>query len=93
MTADQLAALLPVLSISKQTGSDLEKAAQQEALVAVWMPDYSSFDFNVVLLWNIAVGTFVAAGLWAASDSCGSESGFLNTDRSAEVSDYLIADG
>lgn len=59
---------LMLVSISRQAGTELRDAAAEGALVSVWLPDYSTFDFNVVLLWIIAVGTFALAGICAAND-------------------------
>lgn len=85
VTEAEAKAMLPVVSISKQTGLELEAAAQQNATVALWMPDYSSFDFNVVVLWMMAVGTFILAGMWAGSDSSGTEHSYLKSQDASEV--------
>ena len=88
-TEGELAALLPVVSISKQTSQTLKKAAASGAAVAVWLPQYSSFDFNAILLWIIAVGTFLLAGVWAGNDSYASEDSYLKSPHDAEVSTCL----
>lgn len=59
---------LMLVSVTRQAGVQLRQAALKGATVSVWLPHYSSFDFNVVLLWAIAVGTFVLAGICAAND-------------------------
>lgn len=78
--------MLPVVSVSKQTGLELNEAAQQNATIALWMPYYSSFDFNVILLWVMAIGTFVLAGLWAGNDSFGTEHSYLQVQDDSEGS-------
>ena len=80
MTEADINALPPIVSVSKGTGVKLAQASQQHATIAIWLPYYSSFDFNVLLLWVMAVGTFLAAGLWAGSDSLGSEHSYLKAD-------------
>ncbi len=77
--------MLPVVSVSKQTGLELKQAAQQNATIALWMPYYSSFDFNVILLWVMAVGTFILAGIWAGNDSFGTEHSYLQAQDDSEV--------
>ncbi|KAL3137714.1 hypothetical protein ABBQ38_004981 [Trebouxia sp. C0009 RCD-2024] len=84
MTQVQLDALPPVVSVSKVAGLQLAEASQHNATITLWLPHYSSFDFNVVLLWIIAVGTFVVAGIWAGRDSLGDEHAFLKADGSQE---------
>ena len=76
---------MPVVSVSKQTGVELEEAAQKHATIALWMPYYSSFDFNVILLWVMAIGTFVLAGVWAGNDSFGTEHSYLQAQDDSEV--------
>ncbi|KAL0029595.1 hypothetical protein WJX79_006932 [Trebouxia sp. C0005] len=75
---------MPVVSVSKQTGVELEEAAQKHATIALWMPYYSSFDFNVILLWVMAIGTFVLAGVWAGNDSFGTEHSYLQAQDDSE---------
>lgn len=85
MTQIELDDLPPVVSVSRDSGSQLIEASQQNATIALWLPHYSSFDFNVVLLWIMAVGTFVAAGLWAGHDSTGNEDAYLKAEGNQEV--------
>ena len=85
MTQAELNALPPVVSVSKGAGLQLEEASQQNETIALWLPHYSSFDFNVVLLWIMAVGTFVVAGIWAGHDSVGNEHAYLKAEGSQEV--------
>ena len=59
---------LMLVSIPRQAGTELKQAVIDGGLVSVWLPDYSTFDFNVVLLWIVAVGTFAFAGICAAND-------------------------
>ena len=77
--------MLPVVSVSKQTGLELKEAAQQNDTIALWTPYYSSFDFNVILLWVMAIGTFVLAGIWAGNDSFGTEHSYLQAQDDSEV--------
>ncbi len=77
--------MLPIVSVSKQTGLELTEAAQQNATIALWMPYYSSFDFNVILLWVMAIGTFILAGIWAGNDSFGTEHSYLQAQDDSEV--------
>ncbi len=49
------------------------------------MPYYSSFDFNVILLWVMAIGTFIMAGIWAGNDSFGTEHSYLQAQDDSEV--------
>lgn len=85
MTQVELDALPSVVSVSKDVGMNLAAASQQNATVALWLPYYSSFDLNVVLLWIMAVGTFVVAGIWAGHDSIGDEHAYLKAEGSQEV--------
>ena len=85
MTQVELDALPPVVSISRDSGLQLIEASQQNAAVALWLPHYSSFDINVVLLWIMAVGTFVVAGLWADHDSTGNEHAYPKAEGNQEV--------
>lgn len=85
MTQVQLDALPPIVSVSKVAGLQLAEASQQNATITLWLPHYSSFDFNVVLLWVMAVGTFIMAGIWAGRDSIGDEHAYLKPDGSQEV--------
>ena len=85
MTEGEAADLLPIVSVSNKDGVELEAAALQSETVALWMPYYSSFDFNVLLLWVMAVGTFILAGMWAGNDSCGSEHSYLKALDDQEV--------
>lgn len=85
MTQVELDALPSVVSVSKDVGMKLAAASQQNATVALWLPYYSSFDLNVVLLWIMAVGTFVVAGIWAGHDSIGDEHAYLKAEGSQEV--------
>lgn len=62
-----------LVSIPKQAGILLAQSAAAGTTVSVWLPDYSSFDFNVVLLWVVAVGTFTLAGICAANDYKGAD--------------------
>ena len=77
MTEAGIDALPVIVSVFKETGMKLAKALQQHATIAIWLPYYSSFDLNMLLLWGMAVGTFILAGLWAGSDSLGSEHSYL----------------
>jgi len=85
VTETEAITMLPVVSVSKQTGLELEEAAQQNATIALWMPYYSSFDFNVILLWVVAIGTFILAGIWAGNDSFGTEHSYLQAQDDSEV--------
>lgn len=85
MTQVELDALPAVVSVSKRSGLQLVEASQQNATVVLWLPHYSSFDFNVVLLWIMAVGTFIVAGIWAAHDSTGNEHAYLKAEGNQEV--------
>lgn len=85
MTQVELDSLPPVVSISKDSGLQLIEASQQNETVALWLPNYSSFDFNVVLLGIMAVGTFVLAGLWAGHDSIGHDDAYLKAEGNQEV--------
>lgn len=84
MTGAELAALLPVISITKEASIALQDAASKGAAVAVWMPQYSRFDFNAVFLWGMAICTFILAGLWAGNDLLSSDS-FMTGLDDAEV--------
>ncbi len=90
ITEAEATALMPVLSVSKETGLELNEAVQQHASVALWMPYYSSFDYNVLLLWLMAVGTFILAGMWAGNDSFGTEHSYLQSQDDQEVH-YLVS--
>ena len=85
MTQVELDVLPPVVSVSKDSGVQLTEASQQNATVVLWLPHYSSFDFNVVLLWIMAVSTFIVAGIWAGHDSTGDEHAYLKAEGSQEV--------
>ena len=85
MTQVELDALPPVVSISRESGLQLLEASQQNATVTLWLPHYSSFDFNVVVLWIMAVATFLVAGLWAGHDSTGNEQAYLKAEGNQEV--------
>ena len=85
MTEVELDALPAVVSISKDSGLQLAEASQQNTTIMLWLPHYSSFDFNVVLLWVMAVGTFIVAGIWAAHDSTGNEHAYLKAEGNQEV--------
>ena len=85
MTQVEFDALPAVVSISKDSGLQLAEASQQNATIMLWLPHYSSFDFNVVLLWVMAVGTFIVAGIWAARDSTGNEHAYLKAEGNQEV--------
>lgn len=86
-------ARLPALvSISMATGQQLIQAAADRATVSVWLPDYSSFDPNAILLWIVAVATFTVAGIVAGND-CTSlpPAGSLVEDHLAQVCDSKAA--
>lgn len=85
VTAPEMDALPPIVSVSKSTGDQLAEAAQNNGTVSLWLPYYSSFDFNVLLLWILAVGTFIAAGLWAGHDSVGAEHDYQKANGDQEV--------
>ena len=92
MTQVELDALPPVVSVSRDSGLQLVEASLQNVTVALWLPHYSSFDFNAVLLWIMAVGTFVVAGLWAGHDSTGNEQAYLKAEGNQEVGSLQTID-
>lgn len=57
-----------LVSIPRAAGKSLQQAAADGTTVSVWLPHYSTFDFNAVLLWAVAVVTFALAGICAAND-------------------------
>lgn len=89
MTQVELDALPAVVSISKDSGLQLAEASQHNATIVLWLPHYSSFDFNVLLLWVMAVGTLIVAGIWAAHDSTGNEHAYLKAEGNQEVGRLL----
>ena len=92
MTTSELDALPSIVSVSKEAGVQLAEASRNNGTVSLWLPYYSKFDFNVLLLWIMAVGTFIAAGLWAGHDSVGAEHSYLKANGDQQVLTTYVCD-
>ncbi|KAH6795489.1 hypothetical protein C2S51_036475 [Perilla frutescens var. frutescens] len=63
----QLNITIPVITISKSGGDELQKsmASGVKVELLLYSPDRPILDYSVIFLWLMAVGTIVSASLWS----------------------------